>query len=133
MKRVLSWLVLAVCYFVLCVIANLDVALLKYLIGLYSELSAFLKLVIIILGGSFFAGLAIAPALYGVPLTVALCEKIHPSKKGARYIVFGIFVLLCCLFEAITTFMLRDILIGIYGIALIITGANIAKGKSVYR
>lgn len=119
MKRFLAWLALVGCYIAFCFVIGLDMALVKYLASLYVQLSAFLKLVIIIVGGSFVFGLATAPLFYGIPLTYAACEAICPSRRGVRYIVMGILILICCVLEAINGFLLRDIFIGIYGIALI--------------
>ena len=89
MKRFLSWLALFGCYVVFTTLASLDMALLRYIIGLYSQLSPFLKLVVIFFGGSAFIGLTLAPLYYGIPLSWAASEAVCPSKKGTRYIVFG--------------------------------------------
>ena len=127
MKRFLSWLALIGCYFLFCFIVALDMALLSYVLDLYSQLSAFLKLVILIIGGSFVLGIAFAPLFYGIPLIITACEAICPSKRGTRYTVFGIFVLVCCVAEIFMGFMLRDILIGIFAISLIVCGRSKAK------
>jgi hypothetical protein len=99
-------------------------ALLGYIAGLYYQLSAFLKLIVIIVGGSFILGIALAPLWYGIPLTYSASEAVCPSKRGDRYVVMGVLILAGCVLEIITGFMLRDILIGIYGIALIIYGRS---------
>ena len=124
MKRFLSWLTLIGCYIAFCLIASLDMALLGYIAGLYYQLSAFLKLIVIIVGGSFILGIALAPLWYGIPLTYSASEAVCPSKRGDRYVVMGVLILVGCVLEIITGFMLRDILIGIYGIALIIYGRS---------
>ncbi|HOR13717.1 MAG TPA: hypothetical protein PKX46_07290, partial [Clostridia bacterium] len=61
MKRFLSWLALVGCYIIFGIILSLDMELLAYIVNLYSQLSAFLKLVIIIFGGSTIVGFALAP------------------------------------------------------------------------
>lgn len=124
MKRFLSWLTLIGCYIAFCLIVSLDMALLGYIAGLYYQLSAFLKLIVIIVGGSFILGIALAPLWYGIPLTYSASEVVCPSKRGDRYVVMGVLILAGCVLEIITGFMLRDILIGIYGIALIIYGRS---------
>jgi hypothetical protein len=124
MKRFLSWLTLIGCYIAFCLIVSLDMALLGYIAGLYYQLSAFLKLIVIIVGGSFILGIALAPLWYGIPLTYSASEAVCPSKRGDRYVVMGVLILAGCVLEIITGFMLRDILIGIYGIALIIYGRS---------
>ena len=127
MKRFLSWLTLIGCYIAFCLIVSLDMALLRYIAGLYYQLSAFLKLIVIIVGGSFILGIALAPLWYGIPLTYSASEAVCPSKRGARYVVMGVLILVSCVLEIISGFMLRDILIGIYGIALIIYGRSQAN------
>lgn len=127
MKRFLSWLALIVCYFAVCMLVSLDGMLLNYIWGLYDQLSPFLKIIVIIIGGTFVFGLAVAPVYYGSILTLTWCEKISESKKGTRYTVMGIFILLCCVLEAVTDFHARDIPIGIYGIVLMVFGANTRK------
>lgn len=124
MKRFLSWLTLIGCYIAFCFIVSLDMRLLAYIAGLYGQLSAFLKLIVIIVGGSFILGLALAPLWYGVPLTYTASEAVCPSKRGDRYIVVGVLIVVSCILEIILGFMLRDILIGIYGIALIFYGRS---------
>ena len=124
MKRFLSWLTLIGCYIAFCFIVSLDMRLLAYIAGLYGQLSAFLKLIVIIVGGSFILGLALAPLWYGVPLTYTASEAGCPSKRGDRYIVVGVLIVVSCILEIISGFMLRDILIGIYGIALIFYGRS---------
>lgn len=127
MKRFLSWLALIGCYVLFCVVVQLDTLLIGYMLNLYHELSPFLKLVILIIGGSFTLGLTLAPIYYGAILTVAWCENIYPSKKGARYTALGILIVVCCVLEAIYDFSIRDVIIGIYGIVLIFHGRNIKK------
>lgn len=82
MKRVLSWLTLISCYVAFCFIVNLDMMLLAYIVSLYAQLSAFLKLIVIIIGGSFILGLALTPLWYGIPLTYSLSEKVFSSKRA---------------------------------------------------
>ncbi len=98
--------------------------LLGYIAGLYAQLSAFLKIIVIIVGGSFILGLALTPLWYGIPLTYSASEAVCPSKRGDGYIVVGVLIVISCILEIISGFMLRDILIGIYGIALIIYGRS---------
>ncbi len=124
MKRFLSWLALVGCYIIFGIILSLDMELLAYIVNLYSQLSAFLKLVIIIFGGSTIVGFALAPLFYGVSLSYAASEAICPSKKGARYIIVGILIILFSLIKATLIFTISDIIFAIYGIALICIGSN---------
>lgn len=124
MKRFLSWLTLIGCYIAFCLIVALDMKLLSYISSLYHQLSAFLKLIVIIIGGSFIFGLAVAPLWYGIPLTYSASEAVYPSKRGDRYVIMGVLILVSCILDIVLGFSIRDILIGIYGIALIIYGRN---------
>ena len=122
MKRFFSWLTLIACYILFCLIVALDMALLSYISSLYGHLSPFLKIIVIIVGGSFILGLAFAPLWYGIPLTYAASEAVCPSKRGARYLIIGIIIIVTCILDILSKFMVRDIVIAIYGIALIAYG-----------
>ena len=64
------------------------------------------------------------------PLTVSLCEKINESKKGARYIVMGIFILLYSIAVMIFLgFYADQVIMTIYGIVLMVVGRKTAKGN----
>lgn len=129
MKRFLSWLTLVGCYIAFCLIVTLDMTLLAYIAGLYYQLSAFFKLIVIIVGGSFILGLALAPLWYGIPLTYSASEAVCPSKRGDRYVIMGVLILVSCVLEIISNFAIRYILIAIYGIALIICGRSHTKNN----
>ena len=128
LRVLLAWIVLAVCYFIFCLIAALDISIIKYIISLYSQLSPFLKLVVMVIGWSFFIGITVTPAVWASQLTIVLCDKIQPSRRGLRYIIMSILVILCCIFEAISGFMPRDIIIGLYGIIILIAGTGGLEG-----
>ena len=128
MKRFLSWLALLVFVVLIGLLTNLVVWFSSYLLSLYLQLSAFLKLVIILFGGGILLGIVFAPIMYGIPLTVSLCEKINESKKGARYIVMGIFILLYSI--AVMFFLgfyADQVIMTIYGIVLMVVGRKTAK------
>ncbi len=131
MKRVLSWLVLAVCDFAFTLVVSLDLMLLRYVLGLYGELSAFLKIAALVLGGSFVLALAAAPLFYGIPLIHRASEAVCESRKGMRYTVYGIVTLLSVLYTLGNRAMLADILVAIYGISFIVIGHNTRKEKEV--
>ncbi len=140
MRRFLAWLTLVGCWWLFSLIVALDMLLLTYLLSLFVELTTFLKLVVIILGGSFFLGLAIAPLWYGIPLTLYLSQKVCPTRYGDRYVIFG--VLICCsaVGEIIISllllpyvhfffwpYFLYGLLSVIYGLAVLIQGK--CRGK----
>ena len=128
MKRFLSWLALLVFVVLIGLFTNLVVWFSSYLLSLYLQLSAFLKLVIILFGGGILLGIVFTPIMYGIPLTVSLCEKINESKKGARYIVMGIFILLYSIAVMIFLgFYADQVIMTIYGIVLMVVGRKTAK------
>lgn len=77
-----------------------------------------------IVGDPFILGIALAPLWYGIPLTYSASKGVCPSKRGDRYVIMGVLIIVSCVLEIISGFMLREILIGIYGIALVICGRS---------
>ena len=131
MKRFLSWLVLIGCYILSCIAIHLGILLSAYAAYLYSQLSAFLKLLILIIGGPFCLCIACSPLFFSVIFTHQASEYVCPTRFGVRYIVMGILIILCCILEAVFAGLkLRDILITVYGIALIVIGNNHSNTKS---
>ena len=122
MKRFLSWLTLVVGYLIYELVIVLDLFFITYLLSLYDELSAFLKIIVIILGGSFALGLIIYPIIYGATFTVEFSESLYESKKGTRYILSGILILIITILDIIDDFSVKYIFILIFGIILIYFG-----------
>ena len=125
MKRFLSWLTLVGCYLLFSLINMLDLLLLSFISDLVTSLPAFLKFLTILIGGTFILGIAIAPLWYGIPLTVAASNSVHQSKKGTRYKVFGIFIIVI----TVLSFLSGDLIDVIkyidhliYGLAIIFVG-----------
>ena len=127
MKRFLSWLALIGIAFLVDVVISLDFLFLKYLLSLYAQLTPFFKLVIILIGGTFFLGLLITPIYYGLILSWTASESICQSKKGLRYTVIGASVAALSALAAIGYFTIPDIIYGIYGILLIFFGHHATK------
>lgn len=128
MKRFLSWLTLIGCYLVVCIWVSIVLSIAWNLLSLYATLSAFLKIIVTVIGGTFFLSLLFAPVFYGASFTVALSEKVRESNTGMRYIILGIIVIISCILEAFTGFMVRDVIIGLYGALVIHQGVGIRKG-----
>ena len=124
MKRFLSWLTLIGCYIAFILVISLDMELLAFISKLYNQLSAFLKLIVLFIGGSSILGLTIAPLLYGIPITYHASEAVCPSRKGDRYVVMGVIIALTFVLNLISGFALDDLLYTIYGIALIFYGRS---------
>lgn len=132
-KPVLAWLVLIVCYFAFLLLLDLDMVLLSYIFDLYDSLSPFLKLLIIIFGGSFITGLALLPLYYGIPFIHNASEAICKSEKGLRYTAFGILVCIITGLSILYGFMLRDIFTAILGIAFVSIGRSTHKEYTTIR
>ncbi len=94
------------------------------MLDLYNSLSAFLKLIVLIVGGTFILGIAIAPLWYGIPLIHFASDAICTSKKGLRYTIFGVFVVVFSILGILIDFDIRDIFDLILGVAFIIIGHN---------
>lgn len=105
MKRVLSWIVLGIGLVIGNVILQLLASICVTVGMLVHEYSAIIFWVIIILGGSF--GLTI-PYLLSVFISTKLydiCERIVPSRKGARYVVAPLIYGLLHIVALIRTFI----------------------------
>lgn len=125
MKRFLSWIVLIGCFLVFRLAVFLDALLLGYIIGLYSQLGAFLKLVIIIFGGTFILGLAFTPLLYGISLSVAASEALYESQSGVRYIVVGTMIVMLGILDILCAGNLFiEISSMIYGVVILVMGVK---------
>lgn len=89
MKRVLAWIVMAVLEFVA---MNLAGYLARFVVRIASSIISLhegLFWVVVLLGGGGVIGLIIWLISIASGAVVALAEKIQPSTKGTRYIVFG--------------------------------------------
>ena len=131
MKRILSWVVLYLISVIISLLTSLVVGVAGYVLGLVSELNTFLQIAIYILGGTTFLSLVFAPVYYGTMLTVFACEAIRPSKKGTRYIVYSIWMLISNIIHIVVglsnhTFHFNAMIMCIYYIMLIIYGKNAA-------
>lgn len=87
MKRVLSWIVLALCLFVSCKIIQFIVYIGFGIATRVYDASRGIFWLIIIVGGSFGLGIAYAFSFAAVSLCTKFSEKVFPSAKGTRYIV----------------------------------------------
>ena len=105
MKRFLSWIVLGIGLVLGHVILQLLASICVTVGMLVHEYSAIIFWVIIVLGGSF--GLTI-PYLLSVFISTKLydiCERIMPSRKGARYVVAPLIYGLLHIVALIRTFI----------------------------
>lgn len=136
MKRVLSWLVLIVFYVLFCLVLGFEI---RYLLDFVSRFMAFTtvrKILIIIFDSVAFPAALIMPLALVYFGTVAASESISPSVKGTRYKVFGIYVIVSCVLDFVFCVfdvpsyvpeIIRDIVICIYGVALVLRSITIRK------
>ena len=124
MKRFLSVLVLFAGYFAFYYISCLDGLLLSFIVDLYGRLSPFLKLLIIIFGGSFIGGIAFIPFSPGIPMLCGASESIYPSKRNLRYFFVGGYAIINMIFSIIYSHSVNFPCVWtlIFGIVLVITG-----------
>ena len=139
MKRILSWVVLYLITVVISLLTSVVVGLGSYIIGLVNELNTFLKLIIYFVGGTTFLSFLLLPTYYGFIFVFWATESIKKSKKGLRYIVFGIINLIAELFYIVSglvehTFLfsnlINSLIMCIFYIALIVAGSTIAKDNT---
>lgn len=129
MKRLLSWLVIVLCFIAVCILATLDYRLAAWMFDAFEDLSTISKILLVIFGGSFVAGLALAPAYYGAILTMSFSDKVQYSEKGIRYIIFGAIIAAIYGFSMMLAFNFRDMLIVGYGVLLVIFGIMRTNGS----
>ena len=104
-----SWIVLPIMYYVVYFVGSLCSRFLLWVISEISVLSAFMKIILIIVGGSFFLGIIILPLFFGAAATVFASEKVYPSKNGTRYIVFSVILMTLTVVGFLMALILRVI------------------------
>lgn len=131
MKRFLSWVVLCV----LSAIASVVLGVVYYLLWLLSNwifslpkiAEAVMRwLVYCFLGSIDF----LAPVLLSI-CVISLCEKIHQSKKGIRYIVCGAYAIFCLVLRWIISreAPLSYIMFAVFGVTMIVWAVKNKHGK----
>lgn len=133
MKRFASWPVLIVFYVLVCFLFSLETNYIVSKFVDFSELALWRKIFYILLPGGAIIFTITMPVMYASVFTTSLCDKIHQSKKGSRYFVFGIFIVVSCSISVISSifdlansygYIIRDLLVGSYGAFLIAYGKS---------
>ena len=132
MRRFLSWVVL---YLICCLTSLVEAVACKfgaYLLYLVNELSVFWRLVAYLFGGVTFLSIITLPIHYGSYFSFSASEAIAPSKKGTRYIVFSVYMLIISVIYTILeamngTFHASVVLMCIYYITLIVLSRDICS------
>lgn len=127
MKRFFSWIVLYLISSLTGILTSLMLSLGAYVLDLMSELSTFWRIVIYFFGGTSFLSLVFFPVYYGVFAAISASEAVKPSRRGLRYIVFSIYMLITGIIYIITgltegTFHLNTIIMCIYYVMILIFG-----------
>lgn len=134
MRRLSAYVVLYLFSTVISLLTSLFVGVAEYILRLIQDLGILLRIAIYLIGGSTFISLVLLPIFYGAPICVHLVELIHNSKKGSRYLVFSIYMLVTTIFYIVVnlmngTFMLNSIIMCIYYIAVAIIGISFVKER----
>lgn len=98
-----------------------------YILSLYADCGSFAKILLILIGGSTFLGFLLTPLISGGEVTVSISNSICMTKKGFRYVIFGIILLINSIWSFVyylnaNTIELIFICTFIYGIELIVIG-----------
>lgn len=126
MKRILSWIVM----FLLSVLANTCTSLVIRLCGWFINLTNVMNLgpriVCYLFFGTTLLSILFIPAVYGAILTSSASEAVCPTKKGTRYIVYSVLMLVLCVYDFVVSFQsnvwdVGALLMCIYYIVLLIS------------
>lgn len=131
MKRVLSWIVLLLISCLISLLSSFVGMIRSYIFSFINELSTFLRVLIYVFGGTTFFSLLLLPVHYGSLLAISASEAIKNSKRGMRYVVFSVLMLITNAIYIIigftkSTFYINAVIMCIYYVMLIILGREIA-------
>lgn len=99
MRRFLAWIVMFIGENVVLFLLNLALVLVRLVLNEIHRLSPILYWAAIIVGGMTILGILFGVAFYGALIAVKLSQLVWKSKKGTRYVVFGV---LCIASYALT-------------------------------
>lgn len=139
MRRIVSWVVLYLISLLVSLLTSLVVGLASYALDFIQNLNTFLKIICYLFGGTTLLSFLFIPAIYGSFLTVFAVESIHNSKKGLRYIIFPVYMILTSIIYIFIglredTFYFNQIIMCIYYILLIINGrTTVAETQSALK
>lgn len=92
MKRFISWIVFVFVAEIVRIAGFLVVSLFIDLLDVLHGFSRAIYLLLIITCGAFCLGILALPFSYGIPVAIKTSETICFSRKGARYLIYGIFI-----------------------------------------
>lgn len=122
-RRLLSWVVLILCEFIVMNLSDIVVRLIVRAFRAINSLHEGLFWTVVILGGAAVIGIYIGISAGGNWLVVDLSERVCKSKKGARYIVLGVLMVILYalpLVMASTNAELREVINPVDNVALIL-------------
>ena len=134
MTRFLSWIFMFIFGWLVGMFTSLVVGISTYLLRLIGELDTIARLACYLIGGSAFISFIFAPICYGAPFCVHITESISKSRRGIRYIIYPIYMLITSIFYIIYKtnngyFPINCVIMCIYYIAIILIGRNISLGR----
>lgn len=125
MRRILSWVVLVLISWLVAVLTSVVIGVSVHILDLIDTLGTFLKVVIYIFGGATLLSFILLPVHYGSYAAISVSEAIKSSKKGTRYIVWSVFMIIMSIISTAIVFakgtiQINYIIMCIYYIELIV-------------
>lgn len=133
MRRFLSWIVLCAVSLLVEIVLSMAVRLGWYVVGLIGKLGTLLQIIVILFAGTSILSFFVFPVSYGMILALKASEAVCPTRKGTRYVLLGVSMLvidLLCFFIDIVfrrMLSLNYLVACIYYIMIIFTGREYAK------
>lgn len=122
MKRFLSWVVLCVLSVIASIIMGIASDGLRLICDWILSLNGIVEVVVHWFANCFLGSVDFLLPLFLSLYVISLCEKIHESKKGIRYIVCGAYAILCLILQRIFSgrITLPYIMFAVYGATMIV-------------
>ena len=127
MKRVLSWFVLLITCFIVLLVVHFSYIGTLYLIDFFWHNNLFVKILLFAFLGSTVFGWFCAVIFYGATLSFFASEAVYPSKKGTRYLVYSVVMLVLYLICMLIEFDTRQIIMSIFYVVLLIISQSEIK------
>ncbi len=132
MKRFLSWIVMYIVWMFATLVPNMLTVVAAVQFDLLDGLSIFAKAAICILGGAIMLALICSATYFGVICTMAASEAVKPSRKGTRYRVFAIFMLVGSVLNIVASILSRSFALYLLPLALFYIMLLIKSKDSFY-
>ena len=129
MKRFLSWLTLIPSTILVILFTIISKSILGLIFGLLDGVGPIIRIIVYLIGGTATIGLAIAPIWYGSIITVAWSNYVSNSKRGTRFLVYGIILAILYVSDMLlfSGFTYNKTIMTLYSAALIFMGVASRK------